>query len=64
MARPEGSLSRVMVLTGAASGIGRHLAGRLLREGHRLLATDVDEGALRAAARDDGWPSDRACLRA
>jgi 3-oxoacyl-[acyl-carrier protein] reductase len=52
-----------MVLTGAASGIGRHLAGRLLREGHRLLATDSDEKALQAAARDDAWPAERSCLR-
>ncbi len=64
MARPDGAPSRVMVLTGAASGIGRHLAGRLLREGHRLLATDVDETQLQVAARDDAWPADRALLRA
>jgi 3-oxoacyl-[acyl-carrier protein] reductase len=63
MVNAGGSESRVMVLTGAGSGIGRHLAGRLLREGHRVLATDVDESKLRAAARDDGWPSDRALLR-
>jgi 3-oxoacyl-[acyl-carrier protein] reductase len=63
MARAEGSESRVMVLTGAASGIGRHLAGRLLEEGHRLLATDADEGRLRAAARDEAWPSERLRLR-
>ncbi len=53
-----------MVVTGAGSGIGRHLAGRLLREGHRLLATDLDERRLLAAARDDGWPEDRRLLRA
>jgi 3-oxoacyl-[acyl-carrier protein] reductase len=63
MAKVDPSPSRVMVLTGAASGIGRHLAGRLLREGHRVLATDVDESRLQAAARDDAWPSDRVLLR-
>ena len=32
-----------MVLTGCASGIGRHLTGALARCGHRLIATDRDE---------------------
>lgn len=44
-----------MVLTGCASGIGRHLTGALARAGHRLLATDRDEAALGAAAASDGW---------
>lgn len=52
-----------MVLTGAASGIGRHLAGRLARDGHRLVATDLDEARLREAATEDGWPADRVLLR-
>lgn len=42
------------VLTGCASGIGRHLTGELLRQGRRVLATDVDRGALEAAA--ESWP--------
>jgi 3-oxoacyl-[acyl-carrier protein] reductase len=44
-----------MVLTGCASGIGRHLTGALARNGHRLLATDLDEVALDAAAESEGW---------
>ena len=44
-----------MVLTGCASGIGRHLTGALARSGHRLLATDLDEVALAAAAEREGW---------
>src|SRR5262245_23085407 len=64
MVRAGGAASRVMVLTGAGSGIGRHLAGRLLGEGHRVVATDLDRDRLRAAAREDGWPDDRALLRA
>lgn len=43
------------VLTGCASGIGRHLTGELLRRGHRVLATDVDRAALETAA--ESWPS-------
>jgi 3-oxoacyl-[acyl-carrier protein] reductase len=44
-----------MVLTGCASGIGRHLTGALAREGHRVLATDRDEAGLTAVAASDGW---------
>jgi 3-oxoacyl-[acyl-carrier protein] reductase len=55
--------SRVMVLTGAASGIGRHLAGRLAREGHRVVATDIEETKLVEAARADGWPEARVLCR-
>jgi 3-oxoacyl-[acyl-carrier protein] reductase len=52
-----------MVLTGAASGIGRHLAGLLARAGHRLVATDLDEAKLVEAARADGWPEERVLRR-
>jgi 3-oxoacyl-[acyl-carrier protein] reductase len=44
-----------MVLTGCASGIGRHLTGALARDGHRLIATDLDEVALAGAAEREGW---------
>ena len=50
------------VLTGCASGIGRHLAGELLSRGHRVFATDLNEAGLRSAARE--WPADRTLLRA
>ncbi|MFW6067139.1 MAG: SDR family oxidoreductase [Myxococcota bacterium] len=48
----------VTLITGSASGIGRHLTGVLAREGHRVLATDVSPGALQAAAEDEAWPQD------
>lgn len=44
-----------MVLTGCASGIGRHLAGVLSARGHRVLATDVNEDALRREHAERGW---------
>ncbi len=50
------------LITGCASGIGRHLAGDALARGWRVLATDVDSGALAGAAADDGWPTERARL--
>ncbi|MFF8376677.1 SDR family NAD(P)-dependent oxidoreductase [Streptomyces sp. NPDC015661] len=43
----SGRLSdRVCVITGAASGIGRATAERFLREGARVVATDVDADRL------------------
>ena len=41
---------RHAVVTGAASGIGLAVARRLRREGARVLAADIDEKRLRAAA--------------
>jgi len=38
--------SQTMLLTGCASGIGRHLTTVLAAQGHRILATDVNEAGL------------------
>jgi NAD(P)-dependent dehydrogenase (short-subunit alcohol dehydrogenase family) len=43
---------RVAVVTGAASGIGRALAGRLAAEGMAVVLADVEASALDAAAAD------------
>ena len=56
-------VGRAGVLTGAASGIGRHLTGALARQGYRLVATDLDEARLDSAARADGWPEGRVLRR-
>jgi NAD(P)-dependent dehydrogenase (short-subunit alcohol dehydrogenase family) len=47
--------SKVVLVTGAASGIGRHLVGRFAKAGHRALAADVDEPGLARARDEDGW---------
>jgi 3-oxoacyl-[acyl-carrier protein] reductase len=52
-----------MVLTGCASGIGRHLTGALARRGHQILATDLDEVALLAAAEREGWSAESVVRR-
>jgi short-subunit dehydrogenase len=38
------------VVTGAARGFGREIAARLVARGHRVLITDLDAGAVGAAA--------------
>lgn len=45
------------LVTGAASGIGRRLVGALTARGHRVVATDLRDEALAAAAAEDRWPS-------
>ena len=45
---------RVAVVTGAASGIGRALAGALLGEGMKVVLSDVEESALKATADELG----------
>ncbi len=50
---------RVAVVTGAASGIGRALAGRFAAEGMRCVLADIEEDALSAAVgelRSAGTP--------
>lgn len=54
-------MSRVVVVTGAASGIGRRTAQLLVERGDRVLALDVNELALHELAR--AWPVDRAATR-
>lgn len=48
-------MSDVFLLTGCASGIGRHLTRALSNLGHQVLATDVNEEGLSTAAKADGW---------
>jgi 3-oxoacyl-[acyl-carrier protein] reductase len=50
-----------MMITGAASGIGRRLARDLAQKGHKLVVTDVDVERLRAAARED-FPNEERTL--
>lgn len=48
-------MSRIL-LTGAASGIGRHLTGVLAKRGHLVLATDLSQDGLAKARVEDAWP--------
>lgn len=52
------------MVTGAASGIGRHLVGAALTRGHRVLASDLRREALEEARRAEAWPPARTRLAA
>ena len=52
MPRCERLRDRVVVVTGAGSGIGLASARRLAEEGARVVVVDIDEGAGAAVARD------------
>jgi 3-oxoacyl-[acyl-carrier protein] reductase len=43
-------------ITGAASGIGRHLVLAFAKRGDRVVASDLDLGHLTEASRRDAWP--------
>jgi 3-oxoacyl-[acyl-carrier protein] reductase len=47
--------SKNFLITGAASGIGRHLATVLADDGRWVMATDVDEAGLERSARQKQW---------
>lgn len=51
---------RVVVITGAGSGIGRASARRMAAEGATVVAVDIDETAAKAVAEETGgtsWPA-------
>ena len=50
MSRPRSLTGRPVVITGAASGIGRALATRLSRLGSPVALADIDEDGLKATA--------------
>jgi 3-oxoacyl-[acyl-carrier protein] reductase len=50
---------QVFLITGCASGIGRHLAQRVASAGHQLLATDVNADALVAESARLNWQPPR-----
>ena len=56
--------SPVTLITGGSAGIGAAVAGRLLRQGHRVAVTARDRGRLDRLAADLGDPADLLALTA
>lgn len=55
--------SDCILITGAASGIGRHLAGRLLEDGHRVVCTDIDREAVEQWIGEGDYPQRQVCVQ-
>lgn len=56
--------SQRILVTGTASGIGRHLTGELCRRGHRVMAADLKREDLERCAQTDVWPKENLLLEA
>ncbi len=57
---------KVAVVTGAASGIGRALAGKSAQEGMKVVLADVEERTLKQAEEElqasrAAWPTGSGC---
>lgn len=55
MTRNAGPAGPVTIVSGAASGIGRHMAVVLARAGHRLMLTDIDTSGLEKLVTEQAW---------
>lgn len=54
--------SKSYFITGCASGIAQHVTDRLVKQGARVYATDVNMEAMARHAKEAGWPEDRVKL--
>ncbi|GLQ32615.1 SDR family NAD(P)-dependent oxidoreductase [Litoribrevibacter albus] len=51
-------MSSVVWITGCASGLGKHLVEAFYLRGYRVVATDINSGALTRHALTERWPDD------
>src|SRR5690349_15027418 len=54
--------TKTYFITGCASGIAQHVADRLVAQGARVYATDVNYDAMALHAKEAKWPEDRVKL--
>lgn len=54
---------KTVLITGSASGLGRHLTASFMTAGFRVLATDVNYQALADYAKEQQWSAERVWLR-
>ncbi len=55
MRETKKSRNKVMLITGCASGIARHLTTVLAGRGYDILATDINPQALEKSAKKSKW---------
>ena len=48
--------NKTVWITGAASGVGRHLVGAFVKRGYFIFACDINAEALASATQEDNWP--------
>lgn len=49
---------KVVVISGCASGLGKHLVSRFVAKGYRVLATDINIDALKNVVLSEKWDPD------
>lgn len=52
-------MKKVIIITGAASGIGKAMTTTLLQQGHLIAALDINEQKVREAQKEESWPHDQ-----
>ena len=57
-------MSKVVWITGCASGLGQHLANAFVQRGYRVVATDIDYQSLERYAEQMAWPDTSVMCRA
>ena len=56
-------MSKVVFITGSASGLGKHLTTRFANEGYRVVATDINSDALKQCASELAWDAETVWTR-